>query len=116
MVYLLKCGPFLKIGFTQGQTINHRLHQIRCANPYEVEVLAARPGTLEQEQDLHRGAKQWQHRGDWYNDCQDLRLYVDRFFFPETGDPNGVASFEGVSGPQGCSHTEQETVTGMFND
>jgi hypothetical protein len=91
MVYLLKSGPYLKIGFTSGPSINHRLHQIRNASPYDIEVLAARPGTYDQEQALHAGAKQWQHRGDWYNDCQELREYCDQFFYPpEEGSHEGT--------------------------
>jgi hypothetical protein len=92
MVYLLKSGPYLKIGFTSQASLEGRLHQIRNASPYHIDVLAARPGTYEQEQDLHAGAEQWRHRGDWYNDCPDLRVYVDRFFYPDSGDPIAVPS------------------------
>jgi hypothetical protein len=46
-------------------------------------VVACRAGTYEQEQELHAGAKQWRHRGDWYNDCPELRRYCDAFFFSD---------------------------------
>ncbi len=81
-IYLLRTDAFLKIGWTGQVPWDRRLHQIRNASPYDVEVLAARPGTLEQEQELHAGAEQWRHKGDWYNDCLEFRIYCDRFFYP----------------------------------
>jgi hypothetical protein len=86
-IYLLRTNEYLKLGWSGQQPWDRRLHQIRNASPYDVEVLAARPGTLEQEQELHAGAADWKHKGDWYNDCQAFREYVDRFFYPDSGDP-----------------------------
>jgi hypothetical protein len=85
LVYMLKSGPYIKLGFTSQPSLNSRLHQIRNACPYDIEVLAARPATLEQEQELHTGAIQWRHptreKSDWYLDCPELRRYCDEFFF-----------------------------------
>jgi hypothetical protein len=109
-VYMLKTGPYIKLGFTSQPSLEHRLHQIRNASPYHIEVLAARPGTYEQEQELHRGAKQWKHRGDWYEDCADLRFYVDRFFFSEVGDPIEVPESGRTGGSPSLSVSEQEAL------
>lgn len=110
MVYLLKTGPYLKIGFTSQASLEGRLHQIRNASPYHIEVLACRPGTYEQEQELHRGAKQWKHRGDWYEDCPDLRTYADRFFYPSVGDPLEVPAGDVVSVPQESSSVSEQVL------
>jgi len=86
LVYMLQTGPFIKLGYTGQASLNSRLHQIRNACPYDIEVLAARPATYEQEQELHAGAIQWRHptraKSDWYLDCPELRAYCDSFFFP----------------------------------
>jgi hypothetical protein len=82
-VYMLQEGPFIKLGYSGQTPWDRRLHQIRNATARDVVVLAARPGTLEQEQEIHRGADQWKHKGDWYNDCPELRRYCDAFFYPE---------------------------------
>ena len=113
MIYLLQEGPFLKIGYSGQVPWDRRLHQIRNASPRDIVVLAARPGTLEQEQDLHAGAVEWKHKGDWYNDCPALRKYVSRFFYPDEGGTlNVVPSEARTDGPQ----EGPETVTGMFSD
>jgi hypothetical protein len=68
-------------------SLDKRLSQIRNASPYQIDVLAARPGTLEDEATLHEGAKEWRHDlggRSWYTDCIELRRYVDKFFYPDT--------------------------------
>jgi hypothetical protein len=84
-VYLLQCGPFLKIGYT-STPLAKRLSQIRNACPYAIEVLASRPGTLADETMLHDGAKQWLHDfggRSWYEDCQELRRFCDTYFYAD---------------------------------
>lgn len=87
LVYMLQTGPYIKLGFTGQASLNSRLHQIRNASPYDIAVLAARPATYEQEQELHAGAVQWRHptrqKSDWYLDCPELRAYCDGFFFAD---------------------------------
>ena len=108
MIYLLKTGPYLKIGYSGQMPWERRLHQLRNASPYDIEVLNARVGTEEQEQELHAGAKQWQHRGDWYVDCPEFRTYCDLFFNPDLGVPNAVPSEGRPDNPQSLSVSEQE--------
>src|SRR6266576_319549 len=110
MVYLLKTGPYIKICFPSQPSLNIRLHQIRNASPYDIEVLACRPGTLEQERSLHEGAAQWRHRGrsEWYTDCPGLREYCDRFFFP--GDPSGTQAEGCTDDPPSSSVSEQVSL------
>lgn len=83
MIYMLQEGPYIKLGYSSQVPWDRRLHQIRNATARDVIVLAARPGTLEQEQELHAGAVQWRHRGDWYHDGPELRRYCDAFFYPD---------------------------------
>jgi len=84
-VYLLKCADFLKIGFT-STPLAKRLSQIRNACPFQIDVLAVRPGTLDDEAMLHEGSKEWLHDfggRSWYRDTVELRTYLDRYFYAD---------------------------------
>ena len=107
---MLQCEQFIKLGFTDKPSIAHRLNRLQSGSPFFISVLTVRPGTWEQEQELHAGAKAWHHRGDWYNDCPELREYCDKFFYPDSRDPNAVTSESGGAGPQSSSHGEQDGV------
>lgn len=103
-VYMLWTGPYIKLGFSDQVPWQRRLHQIRNATPYTIVVLAARPATYGQEQELHAGAKQWAHpdrpKSDWYIDCPELREYCDKFFYPPEGTLEGVPAMGGGEVPQ----------------
>jgi hypothetical protein len=96
LVYMLSTGPYVKLGYTGQTSLDSRLKQIRNACPYDIAVLAARPATYEQEQELHAGAIQWRHptreKSDWYLDCPELRRYCDAFFFADREITSEVVS------------------------
>lgn len=113
-VYMLQEGPYIKLGYSSQTPWDRRLHQIRNASPREIVVLAARPATYEQEQDLHRGAEQWKHKGDWYNDCAELRRYCDAFFYPDAALEQPIsdlpAGVDSAGDPETLSQSEPEVV------
>lgn len=51
-VYFLRCGDFVKIGFSTFPNI--RIRHLKTATPYQVELLGKLPGTVEHEKALHR--------------------------------------------------------------
>lgn len=55
MIYLLKSGKFLKIGFTSN--IENRIKQYKTHNP-DILVLSMIEGTREDEKKLHTLCKQ----------------------------------------------------------
>src|SRR5258708_31375048 len=114
MIYLLKCGPYLKVGFTGGSFAAY-LQWVRNRIPFQVDVLATTPGTKDQEQELHREIKEYRHDlggREWYVDSQELRLQLDRFFFADrevSYEPEILpAAGEIATGtPEGLSYVEQ---------
>lgn len=63
MIYLLKSGKFLKIGFTSN--IENRIKQYKTHNP-DILVLPMIEGTREDEKKLHTLCKQWKYDTEWF--------------------------------------------------
>ena len=63
MIYLLKSGKFLKIGFTSN--IENRIKQYKTHNP-DILVLSMMEGTREDEKKLHTLCKQWKYDTEWF--------------------------------------------------
>ena len=89
IIYMLCCHvrdlSYIKLGYTD-KPFQDRLQHIRAGIPFNVDVLATRAGTKDQEQELLTGAKEWRHDlggREWFVDCQELREYCDRFFFAD---------------------------------
>jgi len=82
VIYLLKCREFLKLGFT-SRSFETRLQAIRAAIPFQIDVIATRIGTLEEEQDFHVEHKDYRHDlggREWYLDSPEFRGCCDEFF------------------------------------
>lgn len=80
-IYLLKCGEFLKVGFTAG-SIDARLQNIRAGIPYQVDVLMTRAGSWEEEQEFHHEHTDFLcgYGGrEWYHDTPVLRQDAESF-------------------------------------
>lgn len=61
VIYAAQVGDYIKIGHTGN--LQHRLNQLRAD-----ELLAFQPGTLDDEQRLHRELAVWAAKGrEWYN-------------------------------------------------
>lgn len=83
VVYMLQCGPFIKLGFSTD--FDTRLRQIRAACPYPITVVTTRAAEPEDEKELLAGAREWRLDGDaggreWHEDCPELREYCRQFF------------------------------------
>ena len=64
MLYLLKSGNYLKIGYAKN--IEERMKLYTTHNP-DFELLDTAEGTLLDEKELHKVCKRWQHRTEWYD-------------------------------------------------
>ena len=63
MLYLLKSGNYLKIGYAKN--IEERMKLYTTHNP-DFELLDTAEGTLLDEKELHRICKKWKYRTEWY--------------------------------------------------
>lgn len=55
----------LKIGFTRGNP-NKRLKQLQTGSPTELVLLGWYPGSLQEEQQLHREMQHLRVSGEWF--------------------------------------------------
>lgn len=69
MLYLIKSGSNLKIGFTSD--LDSRLSQYKVHNP-DIRLLNYKSGTREDEKRLHTLCKEYKYSDEWFN--KDKRI------------------------------------------
>lgn len=69
MIYLIKSGNYLKIGY--AHTIQDRLKQYYPTNP-DFELLDTMDGTQEKERFLHTLCAKYAHRNEWFLYNQEI--------------------------------------------
>jgi hypothetical protein len=74
-VYFVKCGEFIKIGWSESWY--SRIQRMKVDNPDHIEVLLVigRPKIFEKT--MHRKFAELRHRGEWFRDHLDIREYVE---------------------------------------
>lgn len=72
-VYLVFCPELrmLKIGWTKN--VNQRMTQLQGQSPAELVMLKVIPATERVERDLHRAFRAKRIRGEWFEDCPEIR-------------------------------------------
>jgi hypothetical protein len=78
IVYAVRVGEFVKIGYTNGR-LSSRLSHFRVNCPYPCELLAIMPGGRKEERMLHRHLESSRAHGEWFRDNQQVRAWVDQF-------------------------------------
>lgn len=76
MIYFIQgvAGGPIKIGYTNNVT--RRLAQLRSGNPTPLRVIATTEGTLAIEAQLHRKFARYQVRREWFEDVEELRMFI----------------------------------------
>ena len=74
MVYFIRQGEFIKIGFTESP--RNRLSQLQTANPTNLEVLLIIDGERDLEAKYHKLFKDHAHRGEWCFDCPHIQEHI----------------------------------------
>jgi hypothetical protein len=74
-VYFIDNGDFVKIGVTGN--IDGRLGALKCASPYDVQVLLTVPGGYDKEQELHERFDHLHHRREWFRKEPDLLQFIE---------------------------------------
>jgi hypothetical protein len=69
-VYFLRCGDFVKIGFSADP--QRRLRYLQTATPFDFELLGYHAGTKWHEQRLHKVFASLRHRHEWFRADQNL--------------------------------------------
>lgn len=63
-LYVVQCGPYIKIGSTDN--IDIRLVSLQSGNPYPLELVLYKKNEGYKEKWLHKRNKPAHHRGEWY--------------------------------------------------
>lgn len=75
LVYFLKGGPFVKIGFTTGP-LSCRIDAIKTGCPYPIESLGCVAGTVQTERALHRKFRRYRANLEWFHESPDLLQFI----------------------------------------
>ena len=75
MVYFIKQGDYVKIGFTNR--FKARLTQLQVSSPIKLEVLAIIDGDKSDEQKFHEQFKHISSNGEWFMQCDELKSFID---------------------------------------
>lgn len=75
-VYFLRCGEYLKIGYTHG-TLSARISALATGNPYPIELwfTLVTPRPKELEKHIHSVLSPYRVKGEWFK-MTDEDLYV----------------------------------------
>lgn len=63
-VYFIRCGEFVKIGFSANPS--NRLRYLQTATPFDFSILGVHPGTKRHEKRLHAIFSHLHHRLEWF--------------------------------------------------
>jgi hypothetical protein len=74
IVYIVRCGDFVKVGTTQD--LRARLQALQAANPYPITLLATLDGDDRRERELHRRLAPHRHRNEWFRLEGDVTAFI----------------------------------------
>jgi hypothetical protein len=75
MIYFLRAGPFVKIGYTDS--LRTRLNDLQVGCPYRQELVATMPGPPATEAALHDLADNHAYRAEWFHYRGDLKRWLE---------------------------------------
>ena len=73
-VYFMEMGDFIKIGWSHWPPL--RRDALQSNGPYDIVLLGAFPGTLENEASLHAVFSHLGHRNEWFRKSPALIAYI----------------------------------------
>lgn len=91
MIYFIQAetgGP-VKIGFAYDP--NERLKQIQCGSPDPVRIIRIIPGSRKTEANIHQRLKASRKRGEWFDDTEEVRAFIQSVAQYDCEILNGVA-------------------------
>jgi hypothetical protein len=75
VVYLIKCGDYIKIGTTGS--IETRFRLLLGATPYDLELVAIFKGSYKLERELQQHFAACRHRDEWFRIEGELAEWLD---------------------------------------
>ena len=75
MIYFIKQGDYVKIGYTT--LFKKRLNQLQTSSPVKLEVLALIKGDRVEEKNYHNAFKHINSNGEWFLYNNEIERFVD---------------------------------------
>ena len=88
-VYFMEMGDFIKIGWSTWP--QNRRDALQAANPYDIIILGAFPGGIENEAHLHQVFAPLRTRGEWFRKSPGLLAYIAWLKVAWRGNPKVIA-------------------------
>jgi hypothetical protein len=82
VVYFLRCGDFVKIGYSYDP--RKRIEKIQVWSPHDCELMGIAAGGPALEKTLHKDFAADRHRGEWFRLTERLQAEIDRLCEPPT--------------------------------
>lgn len=76
VVYFVSSGPSIKIGTSTN--LRSRFASLQTSSGDKLTLISTIPGGIELEQEIHRDLKQYRQRGEWFLDCKEVRLAINK--------------------------------------
>lgn len=70
VIYIVRCDKYCKIGYTESDPVK-RVSALQTGNPFRIELVGTAPGTMDDEQRLHKVFEGKCERGEWFRLEQD---------------------------------------------
>jgi hypothetical protein len=81
MIYFIKAGKFIKIGYTKNKdTFKVRLQSYHTSNPYIIETLKLMEGDVNLEKDILEYFNKYHEKGEWFNYNEEIINYINNPF------------------------------------
>ena len=74
IIYFIAADELVKIGHTTN--LSSRLRSLRTASPNELRILLVKPGTRDDEQDLHRRFSEFRISREWFKLSEPITEYI----------------------------------------
>lgn len=75
MIYFIKQGEHVKIGFTNS--LKKRLHTLQVSSPVKLEVIGLVKGEKEDEKNYHNTFRHINSNGEWFLYTDEIKNFTD---------------------------------------
>jgi hypothetical protein len=96
IIYFIAADELVKIGHTTN--LRSRLRSLRTASPNQLRILLVKPGTRDDERDLHRRFSEFRVTREWFRLSEPINEYIAT----NTASGDGTALFDDYLPQRSC--------------
>lgn len=77
MIYLIACNKmnYCKIGYSSNP--ENRLTQLQTSNPFSLELVSTKEGSLDDEKNIHKLFDKYRLSGEWFDYSKEIKEYFE---------------------------------------